>query len=140
MTFRAILAIDQNNGQVVRLNDIHDDVPPHGTPVCVETFPRLRPIPLTETEWHALSDDVFRAAWESMPRVALFDGNQAVDSDDRAELLGSIRLIANGFLVRTRDGTDRALTERYFATRQEAEEHLRKVLAADCYRMISEAP
>lgn len=97
-------------------------------------------LPASESEWHALPDDVFRTAWESMPRVALLRENEVIDADDLTNCLGSIQEIANGFLTRTCEGEYGVFPRRHFATRAEAEAHLRAMLRAAGYRMIKGAP
>lgn len=145
MSFKAILAIDQNNGQI-RLNDIQGDLPPNGTAVRVSElspFPRLLHLPVAESEWHSLPEDSFRAAWESMPKVALLRGDDAIEADDIHERLGMIYALENGFVasVRNFDAAPAAQPfRRYFPTRLEAVEHLRTQLRAAGYRLLTEAP
>ena len=157
MSFKAILAIDQNNGQI-RLNDIQGDSPPNGTAVRVSElslhvmhhagivaipFPRLLHLPVAESEWHSLPEDSFRAAWESMPKVALLRGDDAIEADDIHERLGMIYALENGFVasVRNFDAAPAAQPfRRYFPTRLEAVEHLRTQLRAAGYRLLTEAP
>jgi hypothetical protein len=105
------------------------------------TTPAPLYLPVQESAWHNTPEHAFRAAWESMPRVALLRGDDAIDAEDAHELLGMIYDVENGWIasVRNFDGADAKPFRTYFQTRAEAVAHLRTQLRGAGYRLLTEA-